>query len=92
MSESTPKRHVVAAVLTVAGGLALIVLGWWIVGFEYQGDWGRFADGSWWTSEAVKALGLLAFGKVGFKIALAGVAVAAAVGAKVVSRRRRDLS
>ncbi|WP_035859125.1 hypothetical protein [Cryptosporangium arvum] len=92
MTTSTSKRHVVAAVLTVAGGLALIVLGWWFVGFEYQGDWGRFADGSWWASEAVKAVGLLAFGKVGFKVALVCVGAAIAIGAKVVSRRRRELS
>ncbi|MFG1927722.1 hypothetical protein [Cryptosporangium sp. NPDC048952] len=89
MNASLPKRHVAAAVLTVAGGLALILVGWWIVGFEFQGDWGRFADGSWWASEAVKAIGLLAFGKAGFKVALACVAAAIAVSAKVVSRRRR---
>ncbi|TQS41354.1 hypothetical protein [Cryptosporangium phraense] len=87
MNASLPKSQKAAAVLVVAGGLALTVLGWWIVGFEYRDDLGRFVDVTWWLHGAVRALGLLAFGKVGFKIALAVVGVVVAVGAKLRSRR-----
>lgn len=88
MNASFPKRHVVAAVLAVVGGLALTIAGWWFVGFEYRGDWGRFTDGSWWASGVAKAFGLLAFGKAGFKVALALVAAVIAISAKVAGRRR----
>ena len=88
MNSSVPKRYLVAAVLTAAGGVALLVVGWWLVGFEYRDDWSRLADGAWWASSLLKGLGFLAFGKAGFKIALVCVVALIALGAKLRLRRR----
>jgi len=88
MNAPHSKHLVAAAVLTVVGGLGLIVAGWWVVGFEYQGEWSRLTDTSWWTGGVLRALGFLAFGKAGFKIALACVVAAVAVVAKLRLRRR----
>jgi hypothetical protein len=89
MSTSRPKHLPLAAALAGAGGLALVVVGWWVVGWEYRGDWGRLADLSWWASGIGHGLKLLALGKVGLKIAVACVAGVAAV---VAWRRRRRQS
>ncbi|GAA3383793.1 hypothetical protein [Cryptosporangium minutisporangium] len=87
MSTSRPKHLVLAAALTGVGGLALVVLGWWIVGWEYRGDWGRLTDFSWWVGGVLRGLGFLAYGKAGLKIALGCVAAVVAALAWLRSRR-----
>ncbi|SHN45192.1 hypothetical protein [Cryptosporangium aurantiacum] len=84
----TASRSKYAAVLAGAAGLALIVAGWWIVGWEYRGDWGRLTDVSWWVGGLLRGLGWLWLGKAGFKIALAGIAGTVALVAWVRRSRR----
>ncbi len=64
-----------AALLAGLGGLALIAAGWWLLDWRYPDQWSRFGDGAWWASMGARALGYLAFGKLGFKVALATVIV-----------------
>ncbi|SCL31765.1 hypothetical protein GA0074692_3173 [Micromonospora pallida] len=79
-------RLAVAAVLVGVVALGLVTLGWWFRDWEFSTDRDRYLDPSWWGGVITVDLGHLAFGKVGFKIALAAVA---AVGALLWARRRR---
>jgi hypothetical protein len=88
MNATRPRYLVLAAVLAGAGALALVAAGWWIVGWEYRGDWGRYADASWWGGLVLRSLGFLAFGKAGFKIALACVVGTVAAVSWLRTRRR----
>ncbi|MEV4203010.1 hypothetical protein [Micromonospora globbae] len=81
-------RYAAAALLAGAAALALVALGWWARDWEYRADRGRFLDPEWWAGTAVSALGHLALGTVGFKIALGAVGLAVAAG--VGLRRRRS--
>ncbi|MEU7909136.1 hypothetical protein [Actinoplanes sp. NPDC049118] len=82
-------RHLIlAAVVAGAAGLALFALGWWIVDWQFRADWGRWSEPSWWAGGLVRSLGYLAFSKVGFKVALAGIVGAAACLAWLRARRR----
>ncbi|GID95542.1 hypothetical protein Adi01nite_49540 [Amorphoplanes digitatis] len=83
-----PKHLILAAVLAGAGGLALIALGWWIVGWQFRADWGRLSEPSWWSGAVVRSIGHLVFSKIGFKVALVGVLGAAASIAWLRGRRR----
>ena len=83
------KHLIIAALLAGAAGLALVVLGWWLVDWQYQGDRERLTDPSWWGSSALRMLGLLAFGKAGFKVALVAVVAAVAGVGWLRARRRR---
>ena len=71
----TAHRRVLGAAALVAGlgGLALIAVGWWLLDWRYSDQWSRFGDGAWWASMSARALGYLALGKLGFKVALATV-------------------
>lgn len=85
------KRHLIlAAVLAGVAGLGLVVLGWWIIDWQFRADWGRLTEASWWTSGVVRALGFLAFGKVGFKLALAAVLGTVAAVAWWKGRKRQS--
>jgi hypothetical protein len=87
------RRHlIVAALLAGAVGLALVVLGWWLVDWQFQGDRGRLSDPSWWTSATLRLLGYLAIGKVGFKVALVTVVGAVAAVGWLRARRRRQVT
>ncbi|MFI6825216.1 hypothetical protein ACIBJE_30350 [Micromonospora sp. NPDC050187] len=79
-------RLVVAAILVGVAALGLVALGWWLRDWEFSTDRDRYLDPSWWAGVITVGLGNLAFGKVGFKIALAAVA---AVAALLWARRRR---
>jgi hypothetical protein len=83
-----PTHLVLAAVLAGAAGLALLLLGWWIIDWQYRADWGRLADPSWWTGGFLRALGALTFSKVGFKVALVAVLGGAAGIAWLRAKRR----
>ncbi|MEV4642320.1 hypothetical protein AB0J80_33720 [Actinoplanes sp. NPDC049548] len=83
------RRLVIAAVLAGTAGLALVALGWWVVGWRIRADWGSWADGSWWAGAAVRGLGYLAFGKAGFKVALILLAGVSAGTTWVRARRRK---
>lgn len=69
-----PTHLRIAAILAGATALLLIVLGWWFQGWEYSNDPARFAEPTWLAGFASRLLGFLAFGKIGFKVALALVA------------------
>lgn len=86
------KHLIVAALLAGAAGLALVVLGWWLVDWQYQSDRGRLTDPSWWTSTAMRLLGYLAIGKVGFKVALVTVVGAVAAVGWLRARRRHGVT
>jgi len=83
-----PKHLILAAVLAAAAGLALFVLGWWIVDWQFRADWGRLSEPSWWTGGVVRSVGYLAFSKLGFKLALASVLGGTAWVAWLRARRR----
>jgi hypothetical protein len=83
------KHLIVAALLAGAASLALVVLGWWLVDWQFRADRERLTDPSWWTSTTLRLLGYLAFGKVGFKVALVTVVGAAAAVGWLRARRRR---
>ncbi|MEH1098951.1 hypothetical protein [Micromonospora sp. CPCC 205561] len=80
------RRYTVAALLTGAVALGLVALGWWLRDGEYRADRGRFLDPGWWVGVVTSGVGHLAFGKVGFKIALV---VLGLVAAGLVGLRRR---
>ncbi|WP_416905393.1 hypothetical protein [Micromonospora echinospora] len=85
-ARNSTARLTVAAVLVGVLALGLVALGWWLRDWEFSTDRGRYLDPSWWAGVIVIGLGNLAFGKVGFKIALAVVAGGAAL---LWARRRR---
>jgi hypothetical protein len=62
-----------AAVLAGAVGIGLVILGWWAQGWQHHDGWDRYTDLSWWTGGLVRGLGILMLGKLGFKVALAGI-------------------
>lgn len=82
----SPKKLIIAAVVAGAAGLALVAAGWWIQDWQHVDGWDRLADGSWWAGAIVRGFGYLAFGKGGFKVALA---VLLAAGVVIVRMRRR---
>lgn len=61
---------VVAAATAGLVAVALVVLGIWLR-HGVAGDGPRFAAAGWWVGIASQAVGYLAFGKAGFKVALA---------------------
>ena len=81
------RRLVIAALVAGAAGLALVALGWWVVDWQVRADRSRTSDPSWWMSGLLRGLGVLSFGKAGFKVAL--VCVAAVVGGAAWLRARR---
>ncbi|GLY23867.1 hypothetical protein [Micromonospora sp. NBRC 101691] len=85
-ARNSTARLIVAAVLVGVLALGLVALGWWLRDWEFSTDRDRYLDPSWWAGVIVIGLGNLAFGKVGFKIALAVVAGGAAL---LWARRRR---
>ncbi len=90
MTQDVRRKHlIVAALLAGATGLALAALGWWLVDWQFRGDRERLIDPSWWTSTILRLLGYLAFGKVGFKVALVTVVGAVAAVGWLRARRRR---
>jgi hypothetical protein len=86
-----PKKLIVAAVVAGAAGLALFAAGWWIQDWQQADGSDRLADGSWWAGAIVRGLGYLAFGQVGFKVALAVLLAAGVVIARVQRRRTPNL-
>ncbi|MFE0594025.1 hypothetical protein [Micromonospora echinospora] len=78
-ARNSTARLIVAAVLVGVLALGLVALGWWLRDWEFSTDRDRYLDPSWWAGVIVIGLGNLAFGKVGFKIALAVVAGGAAL-------------
>lgn len=82
------RRLSLAAVLAGAVGLALIALGWWIVGWEDHDGWGSLSDPTWWAGDIMRALGFAAIGKTGFKAALVCIAGAVAAVAWLRAKRR----
>lgn len=76
-----------AAVVAGICALALIALGWWFQDWEHSTDRQRFEDGSWWAGVLSRALGYIALGQFGFKLALAGVVGSVSLAAWA-SRRR----
>jgi hypothetical protein len=92
VTQDVRRKHlIVAALLAGAAGVALIVLGWWLIDWQYQGDRGRLTDPSWWTSATLRMLGYLAIGKAGFKVALVTVVGAVAAVGWLRARRRRGV-
>ncbi|RKN16057.1 hypothetical protein D7147_23440 [Micromonospora musae] len=81
------RRYALSALLAGVVAIGLVVLGWWVRGWAYRADRDRFLDPEWWVGFAASALGHLAFGRAGFKVALlvVGLTIAAWVGL----RRRR---
>jgi hypothetical protein len=77
---------ILALVLAAATGLGLVALGWWVQGWEHQSSWSRLVDPAWWTGGVLRAVGVLVFSKIGFKVALG---VVLGVGALVSWRKRR---
>ncbi|MFI5494150.1 hypothetical protein [Actinoplanes sp. NPDC051859] len=81
-----PRQLAAAGLLAGVAGLAILALGWWIVGWEPRYDWDRLTDVQWWIGGVVRGLSYLAFTKSGLKAAL--VLVAAIVGAVAWLRSR----
>jgi len=87
--ESSPKRLTVlgvAAIVTGLCGFVLVAVGWWFRDWDPSSDRQRLDDGSWWAGVVSQGLGYLAFGKLGFKVALA--TVAGSIGVTAWARRR----
>ncbi|OZV81024.1 hypothetical protein CA850_12820 [Micromonospora echinospora] len=85
-ARNSTARLIAASVLVGVLALGLVALGWWLRDWEFSTDRDRYLDPSWWAGVISIGLGNLAFGKVGFKIALAVVAGGAAL---LWARRRR---
>jgi hypothetical protein len=78
---------IVAGVLAGVAGLSLVVLGWWIQGWEFHAGWSRLTDPAWWTGGVVRAAGHLVFSKLGLKAAL-GVVILTVMLATWLRRNR----
>lgn len=80
---------VVAAVTAGVVSAALVVAGIWLR-HSVGGDGPRFAAAGWWVGMASQVVGYLAFGKAGFKVALAAILGAAGLVTWVRESRRRN--
>ncbi|WP_412540014.1 hypothetical protein R8Z50_29955 [Longispora sp. K20-0274] len=80
-------RWTLAAVLAGLGGATLVLVGWALRGWQIAPDGAKLGDSDWWMGVLSHGLAHLAFGKVGFKVALA--AVGGTIALVVWLRRRR---
>lgn len=75
--------------LAGAAGLGLAVLGWWIVDWQLQPDWGRLSEPSWWTGAVLQGIRYLLAAKLGLKVVVVCVVAVVAAVSWVRSRRVR---
>ncbi|GIG63275.1 hypothetical protein Lfu02_76470 [Longispora fulva] len=81
------RRWTLAAVVAGLGGVSLVVAGWSLRGWQIAPDRDKLGDADWWLGIVSHGLAHLAFGKVGFKVALAAVGLT--IGLVMWLRQRR---
>ncbi|MGY0236581.1 hypothetical protein [Longispora urticae] len=82
------RRWTLAALLAGLGGASLVVVGWSLRGWHIAPDHTRLGDGDWWLGLLSHGMAHLAFGRVGFKVALGAVVVTVACVVWLRGRRR----